>query len=151
MLNIVFTLSKRHIQHIHWMLWLMNLDKYLPAGNVNSSRLQAFFRIALHRHFVEFIRKTCWRVCATLLKNGAVTCVFLWIFQNFLEHHFYRTSPSDCFWELWSDQSFGYWRNLDNTVGYRYWLYHHFLSKRSINLPQKLGISNRNIFPGLLK
>ena len=45
--------------------------------------------------FTNFIKKT-----------DSGTDVFLWIFQNFLEHHFYRTPLGDCFCDLLTPELF---------------------------------------------
>ena len=104
---------------------------------VTSSRSQAFFRIALQRHFAEFTRKTCvGKVSNLSLQLSLKRTPSHVFFCNFCK--FFRTPfLQNICGRLLLDSSdlinqLGYWRNLDNTVRYLYWRYHHFCQSSRI-------------------
>ena len=73
-----------------------------------SSRPEVFSKKCVLENFAKFHRKTlvpeCFlknklraQACNFIKKRVSGTGVFLWIFRNFQEHHFYWTPLDDCF------------------------------------------------------
>ena len=76
----------------HFSFQNLKLCNRMVSSINRSSHQRCSIRKGILWNFAKFTRKQLYQS----LFFG--TKVFLWIFRNFLEHLFYRTTLGDCFW-----------------------------------------------------
>ena len=79
---------------IEWSMLLLIVKRLI----YRSSHRRCSVKKDVLRNFAKITGKHPCQVKLQAYKRDSGTGIFLWIFQNFWEHLFYRTPPEECFW-----------------------------------------------------